>query len=302
MHFSAMLLAACAALAFASAPAAAIAPAASSPQEVRLDHVTVVEAGAGPPVLLIPGLSTPREVWEGVAPELAKTHRVLSIQIDGFAGDATGPASDNLLATIVEELHSHLQRHKLAPVKIVGHSMGGLLGMMLAQKHPGDVAALMIVDALPFAGAMFEPNATADSVRPMAAMLRSRMEAGYHGAAGEAAAAATARGLAAKPRSVERVKGWVLRADPKVAAQAMAEDLTLDMRPALKAMRLPITVVHPASALGLDEAATAQFYRAQFAGARQVKFVAVPDSAHFIMLDQPETFLRIVTQFGAGGL
>ena len=52
-----------------------------------MDHISIETIGKGSPVILIPGLSRPRAVWDGVAPELAKTHRVILVQVNGFGGD-----------------------------------------------------------------------------------------------------------------------------------------------------------------------------------------------------------------------
>lgn len=271
---------------------------ASAAGEERLAHISVRPLGSGDPVLLVPGLSTPREVWSQIAPEVAKNHRVLLVQVNGFGGDDVG-ANDQpaILDGIVEDIHAYIASHRLRPAAVVGHSMGGLVAMKLALAHPADVSKLMIVDSFPFAGVMFDPGATVDAVRPMAAMLKTKMEAGYSGEAGQAAADATANGLAAKPSSRAQVRSWILAANPKVAAEAMAEDLTTDLRPDIGKIAAAMTVVHPSTALGKDAPATDSFYRAQFAGAKQTRFVAIPDSAHFIMLDQPDAFAAVVRDF-----
>jgi pimeloyl-[acyl-carrier protein] methyl ester esterase len=49
--------------------------------------------------------------------------------------------------------------HLKAPA-VIGHYLGGLIAMKLAIDHPADVARLMIVDSLPFAG-LAGPQATA---------------------------------------------------------------------------------------------------------------------------------------------
>jgi pimeloyl-ACP methyl ester carboxylesterase len=54
----------------------------------QLDHISIQVVGSkGPAIFLIPGLSSPRAVWDGVVPDLAKTHRVYLVQVNGFAGD-----------------------------------------------------------------------------------------------------------------------------------------------------------------------------------------------------------------------
>lgn len=63
--------------------------AASSTQQ--MDYISVKVMGTtGSPVFLIPGISAPRATWDGIAPELAKTHQVYLVQINGFGGDAPG--------------------------------------------------------------------------------------------------------------------------------------------------------------------------------------------------------------------
>ena len=299
MRLCAMAFAALAAATLTpSAPAGALAPTQASPAEQRLAHISIVKHGSGSPVVLIPGLSTPRSVWDAVVPELAKRHTVHVVQVNGFAGDDAGAnGKEGLLAAIVEELHVVLERDQAAPAAVIGHSMGGLLGMMLASAHPDDVGKLMIVDSLPFAGAMVDEQATVDAVRPMVPMLKARMEAGYAGPEGEAAATATAKSLTAKPASAAAVLGWIKRADARVAAAAMAEALTTDMRPALKSLAMPVTVLHPASSLGKDPAATAAFYGRQYAAAATARLVPVADSGHFVMLDQPQRFAEAVERF-----
>ena len=266
--------------------------------EQRHGHISIVKVGTGSPLVLIPGLATPRAVWNDLAPELAKAHTVYLVQVNGFAGDDAGEnLGEDMLPAIVEELHDALEADDAGPAAVVGHSMGGLVGMMLARTHPEAVARLMVVDTLPFAGAMFDEAATVEAMKPMLPMLKARMEAGYAGAEGEAAAVATAESLTAKPSSAAKVIGWIKRADSKAAAAAMAGALTTDMRPALSALAVPLTVLHPATSLGKDEQATQAFYRRQYAQAPKVKLVPVPGSAHFIMLDQPQRFAEAVRSF-----
>src|ERR1700744_3022366 len=55
---------------------------------VALEHISIEAGGRGPAVFLIPGLATPRAVWDGVIPALARTHRVYLVQVNGFGGDS----------------------------------------------------------------------------------------------------------------------------------------------------------------------------------------------------------------------
>src|SRR5690242_66082 len=55
---------------------------AAAPAPVRMDHISIETIGSGAPVILIPGLSSPRAVWAGVAPGLAEHHRVIIFQVN----------------------------------------------------------------------------------------------------------------------------------------------------------------------------------------------------------------------------
>ena len=51
--------------------------------------------------------------------------------------------------------------------------MGGSWAMMVAGRHPGLAGKVMVVDMMPFLGAMFGgPGATPESLRPVAEQIR----------------------------------------------------------------------------------------------------------------------------------
>ena len=270
--------------------------AAASTAEVRMDHISVTETGKGSPVILIPGLSSPRAVWDGVAPELAKTHRVILVQVNGFAGDDAGAnLKPGVLDGIVGDLHGYIAKHKLQGAAVVGHSMGGLVGLMLAKAQPGDVGKLMIVDSLPWYGMLFGPSATVDAVKPQAAAMRDRFAASY-GKPDAAANQAMAARFALRPDAQAKVADWMGKTDVRVSAEAMYEDMITDLRGDMGKIATPITMLYPTSA-ALPKAVAEPLYTAAYKDAPHATLVEVPDSAHFIMLDQPAVFLKAVTAF-----
>lgn len=283
-----------------AAPAVATAKTtASAPTsaEVRLPHISITTVGKGSPVVLIPGLSSPRAVWDGIVPRLAAKHQVILVQVNGFAGDDPGAnLTPGLLDGAVADLHGYLSQRKLTGVPVIGHSMGGLLTLMLAKAHPGDVGRGMIVDALPFIGTIFAPGATVAGIEPQAAAMRDRMAASHGQPPNIAFVEATANGLALKPESRAKVKQWMLATDARVSAQAMYEDMTTDVTTDLPKIAAPLTVVVPFGGRLSEEQAKAM-YGAAYATAPNAKIVTVGDSAHFVMLDQPAAFAAAVTAF-----
>jgi pimeloyl-ACP methyl ester carboxylesterase len=296
MRVFALLLAACAASTLSwSAPARAEPATIATSAEQRLPHISIVAIGSGSPVVLIPGLSSRRAVWDGIAPKLAADHSVYLVQVNGFAGDDPGAnLQPGVLDGIVADLHAYLGARKAGPARVIGHSMGGLVALMLAKAHPGDASAVMAVDALPFIGEIFVPGATVAQLEPQAKAMRDQMVAGF--GKPNPANAATAKSMALTPAAQEKVAAWMAKADSRVSGQAMYEDLTTDLRPDMASIATPITLVFPYSDAMPKERAE-PFYRAQYARAPQVTLVPVADSGHFVMLDQPQAFAAAVEQF-----
>jgi pimeloyl-ACP methyl ester carboxylesterase len=234
-------------------------------------------------------------------PELARTHTVYLVQVNGFGGDAPGAnLGAGLLPGMVADLHKLVTDRKIAGAAVVGHSMGGLLTLMLAQAHPGDVGKALIVDALPFVGSAFFPGSTVESVQPQAAAMRAQMAGLYGQPLPEAVGQAIARQNALKPASQATVAAWMAKADMRVSGQAMYEDLQTDLRPQMKGVATPITVLVPWTAARGGEAPVVDLYKREYAGAPHVTVKGVGDSGHFIMLDQPEAFRDALTAFLAG--
>lgn len=269
---------------------------AQSAGETRTAHISIVEMGSGDPVYLIPGLASPRAVWDGIAPELAKTHKVLLVQVNGFGGDDPGAnlnpgVTDGVIADILADAKARAANEPA----VIGHSYGGLIAMMMAARHPDRVGRLMVVDALPFIGRIFDPASTPASIEPRAAQMRAMMAASYERARTAPTVTTDPGGIwSNNPAGRIRVANWSGKADARVAAQAMYEDMVTDIGPELgKVTARPFTILYAA---GVGEARAKALWEPPFAGTA-AKLIAVPDSYHFIMLDQPARFAAEVKAF-----
>jgi pimeloyl-ACP methyl ester carboxylesterase len=280
---------------------AASAAGTTAPAQVTLDHISIVKLGSGPPVVLIPGLGSPRAAWDGVAPALARNHSVYLVQVNGFGGDAPGAnLKPGILDGIVSDLSTYLAREKSGPVRLAGHSMGGLAAMMFARAHPKQVERLMIVDALPYFPALLAgggPEPRPNQVAPVAKMMRDTVAARFGKPVDPATIDADVKGLSLKAESRATTAKWAATADPRVTAQLLFEDMSTDMRPHLSSLTMPITVIVPWSETGFGKERTLAFYRRQFATAPTVAFVDIADAGHMVMLDQPAAFAAAMADF-----
>lgn len=280
-------------------------PAAAAPAATRATaaafaptRFSVVVEGTGPDVILIPGLASPRDVWNGARAALGGKYRLHLVQLAGFGGTPAGAnATGAILAPTVEELNRYIAANRLKAPAVVGHSMGGLMGLMLARAHPQSVGRLMIVDSLPFIGTLFDPNATVAAITSQATMMRDAMIAAGEAGRGKPRKAAPIPFMSITPEGARQVALWSSQADPSVSARAMYEDMTTDLRPALPAIRTPITMLYPYSSKSFGADHAKAIYATAYQGAPNARLVAVPESFHFIMLDQPALFATALRQF-----
>lgn len=292
----AVFLASAVALASGSGVAAARAETVAAAPFVS-DRLSVEVVGAGPDVILIPGLASSREVWRATADRLKATYRVHLVQLAGFAGEPWIHGDRAFVQPEVDELARYIREAGLNQPAVIGHSMGGLSGLLLAQQQPGLVGRLMTVDSLPFYSAMFGPTATAESARPFADQAAG-MILGADDTMFRTQQEATAQALSRTPGEQARIVGWSMATDRHAMASAMKDVMTTDARPGLAAMTMPVTALYAADADGGAPAAMADgMWGREYSTLPGVTLIRVDGSRHFIMADQPERFAELVEGF-----
>jgi pimeloyl-[acyl-carrier protein] methyl ester esterase len=275
------------ALGFAVA-AAVIAPCLAHADTVVRDRFSDEIVGEGSDLIFIPGLASSRDTWKATAERLKAHYRVHLIQVAGFAGEsARGNASGAVVVPTAEAIDAYLVEQHLAPAILIGHSLGGTMTLYLSEYHPEHVKKAMLVDALPFfATLMMGPNATVDSVKPIADKIRTG-----NAPMSDAQKQQMMRSMATAPSDVAMIEGWSASSDKSAVVNATADDMTLDLRPGLPKLTTPIVLLHPDyTPLGSPPGMSDQMYKAAYAAAPTVKVIEIPQSLHFIMLDQPAKF------------
>jgi pimeloyl-ACP methyl ester carboxylesterase len=284
-------------LPFAAACATNGAPA-DSASAFASDRISVETRGAGPDVVLIPGLSSHPSVWESTIAAVPG-YRYHLVHVAGFAGKPAGAnAAGPVIEPVAEEIARYIREAGLERPALVGHSMGGSWAMLVAARHPELASRVMVVDMIPFMGVMFGgPSATAESLRPVADQMRR----GFASATPEARRQQIVQMISGMVRTESLRQGVIdqsLASDSAVSGQAFSELIVTDLRPELRNIRVPLTVlwVHPPGApFGPEQ--MEQYYRASYAGVPQAVIRRIPDSYHFIMFDQPAVFQRELREF-----
>ena len=257
---------------------------------------SVSVSGQGPDVVLIPGLATPGDVWDATVKHLEPTHRVHVVRVAGFGSDG-GPnkADGDLLPALVAEMVQYVTGLKRP--SLIGHSLGGLIALEVAAAKPDAISRLLVVDALPFYALLMNPGATVEQATKMATMMRNQMLAQTDAQYAAGAPMLAAR-LAKSAPARASVAKWAAASDRTVVAKAMYEDMVTDARPRLPEIKTKTTVLYAFDAtMGFPQGAVDSMYSGAYRGLAGVDLKRIDESYHFIMLDQPDVFLREVDAF-----
>jgi pimeloyl-ACP methyl ester carboxylesterase len=101
-------------------------------------HYEIV--GEGPPLLLIAGLASDGASWGPLPAELPGRQLIV---VDNRGSGQTRSAGPIQFADLVADVAKLLEALAVGPVDVVGHSLGGAIGLSLAAQHPHLVKRLV---------------------------------------------------------------------------------------------------------------------------------------------------------------
>jgi pimeloyl-ACP methyl ester carboxylesterase len=104
-------------------------------------------SGRGPDVLLIHGWASSSAMWQPLMDGLRQDYHCIAVDLLGF-GDSPRPEPHHELdiAMHLASLVAFCERRHLRPRAVIGHSMGGMLTLKLAQARP-DLADQLVLMA-----------------------------------------------------------------------------------------------------------------------------------------------------------
>ena len=261
-------------------------------------RITVTTRGRGDDVILIPGLASTAEVWRGVADRLAGSRRLHLVSVRGFGDLPAGAnASGAVMAAIAGEVRRYIAEQRLERPAVIGHSMGGQVGLRVAADGGGRIGRVMVVDSSPFFPALISPQATVGDVEPIAQLAYQAIHF-----LGDEALKARGRQMGVElggaTDAVFGSLGWQ-GGDRRVLAQSLYEVMTVDLRRRLPDITAPVTVVYGWSADSASpRSRTDRLFRGAYARLRTpATFVPIAGAEHMVMIDQPTRFMAAVNRF-----
>jgi pimeloyl-ACP methyl ester carboxylesterase len=117
--------------------------------KTKLTSLRLIRSGTDEPTLVfLPGLSGTTRYWQGRLGALEENYRILLVDPLGF-GDSPKPWSRYTVDRHVDALYQALKNEKR--FVLIGHSMGTLLSIAYAARHPEQVERLVLL-SIPFFG------------------------------------------------------------------------------------------------------------------------------------------------------
>ena len=234
-------------------------------------------------LVLVHGWTCDETSWAANVPELAKHYRVITLDLPGHGkSDAPkdGKVTMDMFARAVEAVRAE---QKVDRIILVGHSMGTPVIRQYAHLYPQHVTALVLVDGVvvaptpPGGRGIRTPLDPDQLMTPQGLSMREGMIKGMF-----------------TPKTPKDVQDHVLKmmlgAPPATAASAMRT--TFDEKYASdEVMAVPAYAIFAEKSFALS---STPFLKRVLP---KIEYVEMPGTGHFVMMEQPQEFNRLLMKF-----
>jgi pimeloyl-ACP methyl ester carboxylesterase len=233
-------------------------------------------------LVLVHGWTCDDTSWAAQVPALSKHYRVITLDLPGHGRSGSpkdGKFSMDLFARAVEAVRAE---QRVDRIVLVGHSMGTPVIRQYARLYPQHVAALVIVD-----GVVIPPAQSARAAAPPLDVKQLLTPEGQKLREGMIKGMFTPN----TPADVqERVLKMMLAAPAETAAGAMLA--TFDTSTWTDdVMTMPVYGIYAGKSALLGDPA---YLKKVFP---KIEYVEMPGTGHFVMMEQPDEFNRLLTGF-----
>jgi pimeloyl-ACP methyl ester carboxylesterase len=231
--------------------------------------------GRGAAIIFVHGWTCDETSWQEQVPAFSKQYRVITLDLPGHGKSdlpKDGKFSMALFARAVEAVRSEA---KVERAVFVGHSMGTPVIRTYATMYPSRVAGLVLVDGLVQVAGAAPPFTPPPMIGAEGLKAREKMVRGMFGPA-------------TTPKLQEHILKMML--GTKEAAAAGAMTATWDQSWVKNnAITVPVLGVYAERPLASREAITRIFPK--------VEYHEILGSAHFLMMEKPDEFNRLMSAF-----
>ena len=108
------------------------------------------DEGTGPVLVLLHGVLSSLNTWEGWTPALTAKYRVISLDLPGFGLTGYPPGAAYDAERVMDIIRSVLAHKGVKRATFIGNSFGGFLSWKMAVRHPELVERLVVIDGKSF--------------------------------------------------------------------------------------------------------------------------------------------------------
>ncbi len=264
---------------------------------VRLHYV---ERGAGDALVMIPGWSQTAAQFDAQLEGLASGRRVIAFDMRGH-GESDKPDHGYKIQRLAMDLRNALEALGLERASLLGHSMGcSVIWCYLDLFGPGGIERLVLVDQMPCiaardgwseeekrdAGSIFDGTSLFETIDALAGPDGVETTRGFVG------------GMFTGAFAVERVE-WVIERNLKMprrhAASLLLNHGVQDWRDLIPRISLPTLIV--GGRASLIPWRSQEWMHRQIAGSRLEIFEEEEGGNHFMFMENPDRFNRLVDEF-----
>lgn len=262
-----------------------------------LDLISVEIKGKGQPIILIHGMACSSAVWDELVDKHQSNYQFHLVTIKGFGNDAY-VQKDHYLSSVKDEVITYIQQSKLNKPVLMGHSMGGFLGLWIAATQPDLLHKVISVDGVPYFPVLQMPGITPEIAKQITAQFQETMNR-QTPAQTEQNQRMMLASMIATESKIEKVYQMGARSNSNIIGQAFAEMYTTDLRPLMTQIKIPVLVFGSWAAYkaySTEEQVKAN-YQDQLKDIKSVQFALAKDAYHFVFYDEPEWFDQQMLSF-----
>jgi len=244
------------------------------------DNVVIschVQGKGKPALVFVHGWCCDKSYWKLEVPYFAKRHKVVTIDLAGH-GESGSDRQAWTMEAFGKDVVAVVEKLDLDQVILIGHSMGGAVIIEAARQMPKRVIGLVGVDTY----LDLERQYTQEQIEERLARFRANFVE---------STSKLVRSIFlpnADPVLVEWIVTDMSSAPPEVGIGAMQGYLSFDAKEALKEVRKPIYCIN--SDMRVTNVEAGRRYGLSF----KVKLMS--GVGHFVMLEDAETFNRLLTE------
>tara|TARA_B100001093_G_scaffold86342_1_gene78141 strand:+ start:2923 stop:3762 length:840 start_codon:yes stop_codon:yes gene_type:complete len=263
--------------------------------------LSALKAGAGDPLIMIPGWSQSSEEWKGSAASLSAVREVIALDMRGH-GESDKPDYGYRVYRLAQDLHETINKLEFPTVDLMAHSMGCSVTWAYIDLYGQDrIGRLVLVDQAPcmFPRAEWSP----EEMEQFGCFYKSADEVDE--------LAASAMDCVDLYSTIDFVRGFFTTDFPEqslpfiaqenlkfprhLAAQLLRDTAFGDWRDVIKRIRCRTLVVGGDASIFTSD--SQRWIASQIPDAQVEIFAADEGGSHFMFVENPDRFDSIVLSF-----